>query len=203
MEDLILDNDKLNNSIKKELPEVPRTEDGKIDLEAITIEIDEKGNRIIPDALFDAYYRELPEKVINQSKSWRSTSSGGKIKILGSDPADSYIHRIGAEASNATQAQRRSYRESVEFWNSKKVPKFIIEATEGRFEIPEGMSMQDAQVLAQQYKAIVREDTNAAQFLRDTAGEKPTEKINAEVTALTPEDREMLERVSNRLNTTE
>ena len=192
---------KLN--IPEKLPEVPRREDGTIDLKAITIEIDEKGNRIIPDALFDAYYRELPQKVINQSKSWRSTSSGGKIKILGSDPADSYIHRIGAEASNATQAQRRSYRESVEFWNSKKVPKFMIEATEGRFEIPEGMSMQDAQVLAQQYKAIVREDTGAAQFLRDTAGEKPTDKIAAEVETITAEDRERIERILNRDNKTE
>ena len=44
-----LDNDKLNKSleVKKDLPEVPRTEAGVIDLEAITIEIDEKGNRII------------------------------------------------------------------------------------------------------------------------------------------------------------
>ena len=192
---------KLN--IPEKLPEVPRREDGTIDLEAITIEIDEKGNRIIPDALFDAYYRELPQKVINQSKSWRSTSSGGKIKILGSDPADSYIHRIGAEASNATQAQRRSYRESVEFWNSKKVPKFMIEATEGRYEIPEGMSMQDAQVLAQQYKAIVREDTGAAQFLRDTAGEKPTDKIAAEVETITAEDRERIERILHRDNRTD
>jgi len=43
-----------DNKIKKlnipaaDLPEVPRTTEGKIDLEAITIETDEKNNKIIP-----------------------------------------------------------------------------------------------------------------------------------------------------------
>ena len=202
MEDIKINNEKLNEAIKeKSLPEVPRTIEGKIDLEAITIEVDEKNNKIIPDEIFDSYYRELPSGIINKSKTWR-TSNGGKIKIFGGDPeADKIIHQKGAATSNAAQAQRRSYRESVEFWNSKKVPKFMIEATEGRFEIPEDMSMQDAQVLAQQYKAIVREDTNAAQFLRDTAGEKPTDKIAAEVETITPEDRKQIERILNRTKT--
>ena len=33
------------------------------------------------------------------------------------------------------------------------------------------------------------------EFLRDTIGQKPTEKLAAEVTALTPEDKELLERL--------
>ena len=38
--------------------------------------------------------------------------------------------------------------------------------------------------------------------LRDTAGEKPSDKISAEITSLTPEDKEMLQRVQARLDST-
>ena len=62
-----------------DLPEVPRKEDGTIDLEAITIEIDEKNNKIIPDDIFDNYYRELPNGVINNSKTWRTSNSLSKV----------------------------------------------------------------------------------------------------------------------------
>ena len=194
MEGLKLDNNKLNKSLEAgKLPEVPRTIEGKIDLEAITIEIDEKGNRIIPDVLFNAYYRELPEKVINQSKSWRSTSSGGKIKILGSDPADAYIHRKGAEASNATQAQRRSIKEILEQLSRKSADPEDLE----RLGLEEGTNNLEAANYAAIQRAI-RGDIKALEYIRDTLGEKPVDKISAEVETITPEDRKQIERILNR-----
>ena len=48
-------------------------------------------------------------------------------------------------------------------------------------------------------KRAERGDVKAMEFIRDTIGQKPTEKLAAEVTALTPEDKELLERVSKRL----
>ncbi|WP_034452456.1 hypothetical protein [Butyrivibrio sp. AE2032] len=193
MEDLKINIDKLNK-VAADLPEVKRKEDGSIDLEAITIEIDPKGNRIIPDDLFNAYYKELPSKVINQSKSWR-TSNGGKIKILGGDPeGDKAIHEAGGKALQATLAQRRTCKEILEEIARKKAP---IEYLED-MELPEDTSCLEAANYAQALRAI-RGDTKALEYIRDTLGEKPTEKINAEVTALTPEDKELLERVSRRL----
>ena len=44
-----------------DLPEVKRTVDGKIDLEAITIETDEKNNKIIP--LGNGWEFDLEKKV--------------------------------------------------------------------------------------------------------------------------------------------
>ena len=195
MEDIRIDNDKLNKAIEKTLPEVPRKEDNTIDLEAITIEIDEKQNRIIPDEIFNAYYKELPNKVINKSKSWR-TANGGKIKILGSDPADSYIHRLGANASNATQAQRRSIKDILEELSKKTVT--AEEAEE--YGLIEGTTLLEAANLAQLRRAM-RGDTKAAEYIRDTLGEKPTEKISAEVETITPEDRKQIERILNRTKT--
>ena len=197
MEEIKIDNNKLNKVLDQatNLPEVPRTPEGKIDLEAITIEIDEKGNRIIENDIFDNYYKELPNKVINKSKSWR-TANGGKIKILGSDPADSYIHRLGANASNATQAQRRSIKEILEELSKKTVT--AEEAEE--YGLEEGTNLLEAANLAQLRRAM-RGDTKAAEYIRDTLGEKPTEKISAEVETITPEDRKQIERILNRTQT--
>lgn len=41
----------------------------------------------------------------------------------------------------------------------------------------EGMTMNEAVVLQQYAKAIINQDTRSAEFLRDTAGEKPSTQI--------------------------
>ena len=194
MEDIKLNKDKLNKAVES-LPEVPRKEDGTIDIEAITLETDEKNNRIIPDEIFNAYYKELPEKVINKSKTWRTTPTGGKIKIFGGDPeADREIQRAGAETVNAAKAQRRSIREILETLSRKTITAEEAEI----YGIEEGTTLLEAANLAQVRRAM-KGDTKAAEYIRDTLGEKPTDKISAEVTALTQEDKEMLERINRRL----
>lgn len=192
MEDKKTNNTKLNID-PAILPEVKRTPTGEIDLEAITISIDEKNNRIIPDDIFEAYYKELPDKCINEKRSWR-TSNGGRIKILGSDPADKYIHRLGANASNTTQSQRRTSREILEEIASKKANREVIE----RLGLEANTSNLEAMNYAQYIKAQ-QGDTKAAEYVRDTMGEKPTTEIQAEVTTATPEDLELMKRVAARL----
>lgn len=186
--------DNLPSDSPKDPPAVPRKEDGTIDLDKITLEVDEKGNRIIPNDIFDNFYKELPDKVINQSKSWR-TSNGGKIKILGSDPADAYIHRRGADASNATQAQRRTFKDTIEYMLRQKAKKSVIED----LELTEDATNLDM-IIASALKQAAKGNTKAYEFLRDTAGEKPTEKISAEVETITAEDRERIEKILQRDN---
>ena len=188
-----------DNKLKKlnipacDLPEVPRKEDNTIDLEAITIEIDEKNNKIIPDDIFDSYYRELPNGVINNSKTWR-TSNGGKIKIFGGDPeADKTIHQKGAATSNAAQAQRRTFKDAIDYMLRQKAKKEAIED----LELKEDATNLDM-IIASALRQAARGNTKAYEFLRDTAGEKPTEKIAAEVETITAEDRERIERILNR-----
>lgn len=186
-----LDNDKLNKSleVKKDLPEVPRTEAGVIDLEAITIEIDEKGNRIIADDIFDSYYKELPEKVINQSRTKRSTASGGYIGIFGGDPeADLEKQRKGREAQAAAYRQRRKISETIdELLKKKATPEELEE-----YNLPEGATKQDAMIASMLQKAIEKGDVAAGAFIRDTAGEKPTENISASVQMI-PDQEKLLE----------
>ena len=197
MEDIKINTEKLNKAIEKNnLPEVPRKVDGSIDLEAITIEIDEKENRIIPDEIFDCYYKELPNKVINQSRSWR-TANGGKIKILGGNPeADKLIQDKGREANASTWVQRRSIKEILEELSKNTVTPEEAE----EYGLKEGTTLLEAANLAQ-FRRAMRGDTKAAEYVRDTLGEKPADKISAEIETITPEDRKQIERILNRTKT--
>ena len=194
MSKIKLDTKKLNKEIAADLPDVPRDEKGKIDLEAITISIDEKNNRIIPDVIFDAYFRELPDKIINQSKTWR-TAKGGKIKIFGGDPeADRIIQNKGREANSSAWIQRRTCKEILE--DLARMP--ADQETLDRLGLADGTSNLEAATFAQ-YRKAQQGDTKAMEYIRDTVGEKPTDKIDASVTSLTPEDKAMLENISARL----
>lgn len=189
MEDIKIDMEKLN----KELPEIPRKEDGTIDIDAITLETDEKGNRIIEDNIFDNYYKELPNKIINKSKTWR-TSNGGKIKILNSN--DIQIQRAGGYALQATLKQRRTFKDVIECMLAQKANKNAIED----LELGEDATNLDM-IIASALRQAERGNTKAYEFLRDTIGEKPTEKISAEVETITAEDRAQIERILNRTKT--
>ena len=170
-----------------DLPEVPRKEDGTIDLEAITIEIDEKGYRIIPDDIVEAYYSELPEGIKNKSKTaW--TAKGGLMRM----PTEE-VRRKGAEALNARIMQRKSFAEAIDGILSKKANKEAIED----LELKEDATNLDM-IIAAALKQAARGNAKAWEFLRDTVGEKPTEKIAAEVETITPEDRKQIERILNR-----
>lgn len=176
----------------KDPPAVPRKEDGSIDLEKIVIGKDEKDRLIVSDEIFDNYYKELPDGTTNQSKTFKAYN-GGKIKTLTSE--DAKIQRMGAIASNAKQAQRRSYAEAIDDLLRKKASRSAIE----EYNLEPGATNLDM-VLAAALRQSERGNIKAIEFLRDTVGEKPTEKISAEVETITPEDRERIEKILQRDN---
>lgn len=173
-----------------DLPQVPRKEDGTIDLDKIVIGKDEKDRLIVPDEIFDNFYKELPDGTTNQSKTFKAYN-GGKIKTLTSE--DARIQRMGAIASNAKQAQRRSYAEAIDDLLRKKASKSAIE----EYELEPNATNLDM-VLAAALRQAERGNIKATEFLRDTVGEKPVDKIAAEVETITAEDRERIERILNR-----
>ena len=197
-----LNKNKLNNP--ESLPEVnqeikpedlPRRPDGKIDIEKISLGKSKRNNDIVPDDLFDKYYRELPNNVENKSGSWRTASTGGKIKIFGADPvADLKIQRAGANAVNAAKAQQRTFKEVIKEMLAESARNEDIE----RLGLKPGATQLDA-IIAGQLQQANKGNSKAAEFLRDTVGEKPTERLDASVTALTPEDKELLKNVEDRL----
>ena len=179
-----LDNDKLNKSLEvnKDLPEVLRLEDGSIDLEAVSTGKNEKGNYIVPDEIMKAYYKELPNGTVNESKTYTAYNKG-LLRSLDDD-----IRRKGAEALNAERAQRRKLSETIDIFLKKKAS---IEEIE-QLGLEDGATKQDAIIAAMMQKAIEKGDVAAGAFIRDTAGEKPTENISASVQMI-PDQEKLLE----------
>lgn len=191
-----LDNDKLNRAIEEnktpaDKEEIPRFEDGTIDIEAISTGKDDKGNYIVPDELFDKYFRELPQGTKNESKTWRA-SSKGKIKILTS--ADRDIQIQGGKALQATLRQRRTFAEAISTVLAQKPSEKVRE----ELELDSTADNLDA-VIAAMLKQAQRGNVKAGDFLRDTVGEKPTDKLEASVETMTAEDREMLANIQKRM----
>jgi hypothetical protein len=145
---------------------------------------DDKGNAIVPDAFFSENLKQLPNGTYNESKTYRAYN-GGKLYQIGSDPnKDKEITTAGANASNTTQAQRKSFAE------------MFIEALPKKDDT--GLSHMEKIVLGQMIKAEAG-DTKAAVFVRDTIGEMPVSKqqISADIT--TEADRALMEKITKRL----
>lgn len=174
--------------------DIPRNEDGTINIDLIATGKTEKGYYIIDDDIFDKYYKELPAGTVNKSGTWRAANNG-KIKIFGGNPEeDKAIHIKGAATSNAAQAQRRTFRDTINYMLKQKANKRTIED----LGLTDGATNLDA-VIAAAFMQANKGNVKAMDFLRDTVGEKPSDRLEATVENLTPEDREMLENIKNRL----
>lgn len=164
-----------------------------IDQYIMTCPIDEKGNHVIDDQIFNQYYRILPAKIVNESGTYRSSGTGGKLKIFGADPeADKEIQKKGGEALQAALKQRRTMAEDLILMLAQKATPETIAA----LNLNPGATNQEAVTAAAILQAI---DGNikAGQFVRDTIGEQPT--IKQEVDIMTDDDRKLLANISDRL----
>jgi hypothetical protein len=182
-----------NNKLNIDLDNLPRKKDGSLDLEKIATGRDEKGY-IIPDIVFDTFLKELPEGTTNETGNFRAYNGGKLARLENNREEASRRGIIGAEASNNSQATRRTSRQILEDIATKKANRETIE----RLGLAEGTSNLEALNYAQYIKAQ-QGDTKAAEYVRDTMGEKPTTEINADITAVTPEDQELMRRVAARL----
>ena len=186
MEEIKIDTNKLNKEL--ELPEIPRKEDGTIDIDKISLGKNEKDNYIVPDEILKAYYKELPNGTANESNtSW--SYNGGLLNKVTKE-----VQLQGNEALKSKYSQRRKMSETIDILLRKKASREEIE----QLGLEEGATKQDALMASMLLKAIERGDVQAGAFIRDTAGEKPTEKISAEVETITAEDRAQIERILNR-----
>lgn len=187
MEDI--KNTKKLNNVPVDPPEVKRLEDGSIDLEAITIGQDEKGNRIVPDEILDSYYRELPKGIINESGTWRANGIGGKLKIFGADiEEDREIQSKGGKVLQAALRQQRTFAEAFNTILAQKADKKAIE----ELNLKDNADNLDL-VIAAALKQAGQGNVKAMEYIRDTIGQKPTEKIDASLSAMTPEQQRILE----------
>lgn len=180
---------KLNN-VAADLPEVPRDEAGQIDLDAISLGKNEKGNYIFPDEIIENYFKELPDGSTNKDNN-KWVYSGGILR-----KATQEVWNKGGEALRAKVEQRKSLRETAEVLLQLKGDKESIE----ELGLPEGTDAQTVIIWRAINDLQKRSDPNMYKAIEATLGEQPTAKINAEVLNVTPEDQELMKRVAARLD---
>ena len=188
MENLKIDLEKLNNELDP-AADLPKLEDGSIDLEKLSIGKNDKENYIFPTEIIEKYYKYLPDGSTNENNN-KWVYNGGIL-----NKATKEVQKMGAEALNAKNAQRRKLSESIDIFLKKKANPEEIE----QLGLEAGATKQDALIAAMFARAIEQKDVQAFNSLRDTAGEKPTDKIDASIVGLTPEDQELINRVASRL----
>ena len=172
----------------------PKTADD-ITLDLSLFPEDDNGNKIVPDDIFEANYKQFPNGTKNASGTYRACNKG-KLKILGGDPeGDRDIHRKGGEALQATIKQRRTLAETIDIVLREEVdPRLAAE-----LNLPEGITWQDA-VTAALIKQAARGNVKAFATMRDTAGEMPVNKQEITADVMTAADRALMEKLQRRLD---
>jgi|GEM_PF-573658 len=162
--------------------------------------VDDKGNHIVPDEIFFERYRELPTNTRNETMKYR-VFNHGYVRCLNNSEDAREIQRMGAEASNAKQAHRRTMRESLDYILAKQVenPEEMIGANADK--LPKDCTLGDLLTMSMVNAAVLFGDTKAATFVRDTAGEKPVDQQEISANVMTDADRALLAKVSKRVDT--
>lgn len=115
------------------------------------------------------------------------------------------IAAIGGRNSGETRRKRKALREIYDALLALPATPAMLEsiadvAQSTAEAIGQPLTAYDVIALAQIVKAA-KGDTAAAQYIRDSAGDKPTDKQEVTATVLTDADKALLERVAKRLGT--
>lgn len=102
----------------------------------------------------------------------------------------------GGIASGESRREKKKLKELAQMILQGELPPDIAAA----HGLPEGMNAGMAMLLAQLNKSLDG-DTRAAEYVRDTAGEKPVTEVESKVDmGVSEADRKLLEKVQARLN---
>ena len=141
----------------------------------------DKGRPVISEEDFMDNLKDLPNGIMSEGR--KVANNGGYIQCGTKDDPKTreYCVKAGA-ASRAVYAERKKIAETIDIF-LKKVDK-------------DGVTMQDKFVEAILLKAMDG-CVGAAEFIRDTVGEKPTD--NVAVNAMTDGDKALLQKVLKRM----
>jgi hypothetical protein len=145
---------------------------------------EEKTRYILPDEVFWEHLKEIPDGTINESRTRRAAKNGA-LKILGSEPEkDRKIQKAGGEALQATIRQRKTFREDFLALLAQKADN--------------GKTRQENIVISMADRADLG-DVKAAQFIRDTIGEKPADTVDLNANVMTEADKALIDKLKARM----
>lgn len=156
-------------------------------------DIDDKGNKVLPDKVVYKYYKRLPDGTRDESKS-KIVMRGGLLNDL-SNSMYRDITVKGAKALNAMKARRRTFRETI----SDMLTAPADSRQRDTLGLKQGATQQDA-IIAAMILQAADGNRGAAEFVRDTVGEKPADISDVNLHSMTEADRSLLDKVKQRLD---
>ena len=156
-------------------------------------DIDDKGNKVLPDKVVYKYYKRLPDGTRDKSRS-KIVMRGGLLNDL-SNSMYRDITVKGAKALNAMKARRRTFRETI----SDMLTAPADSRQRDTLGLKQGATQQDA-IIAAMILQAADGNRGAAEFVRDTVGEKPADISDVNLHSMTEADRSLLDKVKQRLD---
>lgn len=105
----------------------------------------------------------------------------------------------GGKASGEARRKKKAIREVCETLLSMQANSGLKAKINPDIELPEGATVYDVLVASMAQEAIDG-NVKAAEFIRDSAGDKPTEKSEVNASVMTAKDLEILQNVNSRLS---
>lgn len=158
---------------------------GKIDVTGYPK--DDKGHPVLPDEMIRERYRELPDGCIDESGK-HVTYNGGLLQTLTPE-----IRRKGYKAMMESKAKRKTFAETIDLALSRRASAEALRSA----------GMESGTVLDVIVESIIAatKDGNvkAAEFLRDSVGEKPVNREEITADIITAEQRALIDKVAKRV----
>lgn len=158
---------------------------GKIDVSEYPT--DDKGRPVIPDEVMQERYKDLPDGCIDESRA-HITYNGGLLTTLTPE-----IRRKGYEAMMEQKAKRKTFAETIDIALSRRAPAEALQSA--------GMESGTVlDVIVQSIIAATRDgNVKAAEFLRDSVGEKPVSREEITADIITAEQKALIDKVAKRV----
>ena len=140
------------------------------------------------------------------NKGWRNLKTEENSFSLYDPERLREISRKGAQATHKIRAEKKTARQALEKILSMNVTDEIIYGSELPTELAEQLkkyhpdaTLYDLMQLVALGRALDG-DMRAAEYVRDTYGDKPTNKVDIATDTISDADRELLEQISARLH---
>lgn len=148
---------------------------------------DDKGRPVIPDEVVREQYRDLPDGCIDESGT-HITYNGGLLTTLTPE-----IRRKGYAAMMEQKQKRKTFAETIDIALSRNATAEALRSA--------GMESGTVlDVIVQSIIAATSEgNVKAAEFLRDSVGEKPVSREEITADIITAEQKALIDKVAKRV----
>lgn len=180
--------------VEKRMMESVNTDCGS-GIDSATVKVPESGNK----SGTDNADKPIDSNSNNAGKTKRHGIDNLKPQNTRTKEEQRQIAIQGGKASGEARRKKKAIREVCETLLSMQANSGLKAKINPDIELPEGATVYDVLVASMAQEAIDG-NVKAAEFIRDSAGDKPTDKSEITAAVMTDKDRELMEIIERRMS---